>query len=84
MLANILVKYFEAGGPIIGPILITAIVAVAVVANASSGGGARASDAIRKRSRKCSPPRWENGDFREAGAHLKDSSDPISERSGTG
>ena len=31
MLANILVKYFEAGGPIMWPILITAIVAVAVV-----------------------------------------------------
>ena len=31
MLANILVKYFEAGGPIMWPILVTAIVAVAVV-----------------------------------------------------
>ncbi len=31
MLANILVKYFEAGCPIMWPILITAIVAVAVV-----------------------------------------------------
>ena len=31
MVANILVKYFEAGGPIMWPILITALVAVAVV-----------------------------------------------------
>src|SRR6266568_1603954 len=31
MLGNILVKYFEAGGPIMWPILIIAIVAVAVV-----------------------------------------------------
>ena len=31
MLANVLVQYFEAGGPIMYPILITGIVAVAVV-----------------------------------------------------
>jgi biopolymer transport protein ExbB len=31
MLANVLVKYFEAGGPVMWPILITALVAVAVV-----------------------------------------------------
>ena len=31
MVANILVKNFEAGGPVMWPILITALVAVAVV-----------------------------------------------------
>ena len=31
MLANILIKYFEAGGPIMWPILIAGLVAVAVV-----------------------------------------------------
>lgn len=31
MLANILIQYFEAGGPIMWPILVTALVAVAVV-----------------------------------------------------
>lgn len=75
MLANILVKYFEAGGPIMWPILITAIVAVAVV-------GERTFWWWRE-SRKRDPhtlekvfASLENGDFREAARLSKDSEDP--------
>jgi biopolymer transport protein ExbB len=75
MLANILVKYFEAGGPIMWPILITAIVAVAVV-------GERTFWWWRE-SRKRDPntlekvfAALENGDFREAARLSKDSEDP--------
>jgi biopolymer transport protein ExbB len=76
MLANILVKYFEAGGPIMWPILITGIVAVAVV-------GERTFWWWRE-SRKRDPQTLEqlfgaleNGDFGEAGRLSKDSSDPV-------
>ncbi len=76
MLANILVKYFEAGGPIMWPILITAIVAVAVV-------GERIFWWSRE-SLKRDPHTLEkifaaieNGDFREASRLAKDSSDPV-------
>jgi biopolymer transport protein ExbB len=76
MLANILVKYFEKGGPVMWPILITAIVAVAVV-------GERIFWWWRE-SRKRDPQRLEklfatleNGDFREAADLSKDSDDPI-------
>src|SRR5438034_8463347 len=76
MLANILVKYFEAGGPIMWPILITAIVAVAVV-------GERTFWWFRE-SRRREPQTLkkvfaalENGDFREAARLSKDSDDPI-------
>ena len=75
MLANILVKYFEAGGPIMWPILITAIVAVAVV-------GERTFWWWRE-SLKRDPHTLEkvfgaleNGDFREAARLSKDSQDP--------
>src|SRR5882672_4633785 len=76
MLANILIKYFEAGGPIMWPILITAIVAVAVV-------GERTFWWIRE-SRKRDPHTLEKlfaaleaGDFKEASKLSKDSEDPI-------
>ena len=76
MLANILVKYFEAGGPIMWPILITAIVAVAVV-------GERTFWWWRE-SRKRDPATLEklfaaieNGDFRGASRLSKDSDDPV-------
>lgn len=76
MLANILVKYFEAGGPIMWPILITAIVAVAVV-------GERTIWWWRE-SRKRDPQTLEKllaaleaGDFREASRVAKDSEDPV-------
>src|SRR5437016_351492 len=76
MLANILVKYFEAGGPVMWPILITAIVAVAVV-------GERSFWWFRE-SRKRDPQTLEklfaaleNGDFAEASRLSKDTDDPI-------
>src|SRR6266404_3719916 len=76
MLANILVKYFLAGGPIMYPILITAIVAVAVV-------GERVFWWWRE-SLKRDPETLEkvfasleNGDFREAARLSKDSPDPV-------
>ena len=76
MLANILVKYFEAGGPIMWPILITGVVAVAVV-------GERIFWWWRE-SRKRDPETLEklfaaleNGDFREASRLSKDSQDPV-------
>src|SRR5882762_5987227 len=76
MLANVLVKNFEAGGPIMWPILITGIVAVAVV-------GERIFWWWRE-SRKRDPQTLEklfaaleNGDFREASRLSKDSQDPV-------
>jgi biopolymer transport protein ExbB len=76
MLANVLVKNFLAGGPIMYPILITAVVAVAVV-------GERAFWWWRE-SRKRDPETLEklfaaleNGDFREASRLSKDSQDPV-------
>lgn len=76
MLANILVKYFEDGGPIMWPILITAIVAVAVV-------GERTFWWLRE-SRRRDPERLEklfasieNGDFRQASELSKGSKDPV-------
>src|ERR1051325_6705450 len=76
MLANILIKNFEAGGPIMWPILVTAIVAVAVV-------GERIFWWSRE-SRRRDPATLEklfaaleNGDFREASRLSKGSSDPV-------
>jgi biopolymer transport protein ExbB len=76
MLANVLVKYFEAGGPIMWPILITAIVAVAVV-------GERTFWWWRE-SLKRDPQTLEKlfaaleaGDFREASRLSKETNDPI-------
>lgn len=76
MLANILVKYFEAGGPIMWPILITAIVAVAVV-------GERIfwwwRESLRRDPETLEKvfAALENGDFREAGRLSKGSPDPV-------
>lgn len=76
MLANILVKYFEAGGPIMWPILVTAIVAVAVV-------GERIVWWARE-ARKRDPATLEkifaaleNGDFQECARLSKNSQDPV-------
>ena len=76
MFANILIKNFEAGGPIMWPILITAIVAVAVV-------GERTFWWLRE-SRKRDPQTLEKlfaaleaGDFREASKLSKGSEDPV-------
>ena len=76
MLANILVKNFEAGGPVMWPILITGLVAVAVV-------GERTFWWWRE-SRRRDPhtleklfAALENGDFRQASQLSKDSQDPV-------
>lgn len=76
MLANIVVEYFLKGGPIMWPILVVAIVAVAVV-------GERIFWWARESMRR-EPDRLEkifaaleNGDFRAAGILSKDSNDPI-------
>jgi biopolymer transport protein ExbB len=76
MFANVLVKHFEAGGWVMWPILVTAIVAVSVV-------GERAFWWWRE-SRKRDPETLEklfaaleNGDFREASRLAKDSADPV-------
>ena len=76
MLANVLVKYFEAGGPVMWPILITGLVAVAVV-------GERAFWWSRESKRR-NPAGLEKlfgaieaGDFANAARLSKDSTDPI-------
>src|SRR5882724_10378688 len=76
MLANILVKYFEAGGPIMWPILITAIVAVAVVGERTFWWW---RESLRRDPETLEKvfAALENGDFREAARISKDSSDPI-------
>ena len=76
MLANILVKYFEAGGPVMWPILLTAMVAVAVVGERifwwSREGLRRDPETLEKVFAAV-----ENGDFREAARLSKDSQDPV-------
>jgi len=76
MFANILVSYFMKGGPVMWPILITAIVAVSVV-------GERTFWWWRE-SRKRDPERLEqvfaaleNGDFRQAAELSRGSEDPV-------
>lgn len=76
MLANALVKYFEAGGPIMWPILVAALVAVAVV-------GERAVWWWRE-SRHRDPATLEKlfgaietGNFKGASELAKDSADPV-------
>ena len=74
--ANILVEYFEKGGPVMWPILVSAIVAVAVV-------GERSFWWLRESFRRDAEglekvfAAIENGDFRSASELSKDSSDPI-------
>jgi biopolymer transport protein ExbB len=76
MIGNVLVNYFEAGGPVMWPILITALVAVAVV-------GERAVWWLNE-SRKRDPATLEKvfaameaGDFAEASRLARDSADPV-------
>jgi biopolymer transport protein ExbB len=76
MFANVLVKYFEAGGPVMWPILVTALVAVAVV-------GERAWWWWRE-SLKRDPETLEKvfaaiegGDFKEASRLSKGSEDAV-------
>src|SRR5437773_9819600 len=76
MLGNILVKYFEAGGPIMWPILITAIVAVAVVGERTFWWW---RESLRRDPETLEKifAALENGDFREAARLSKDSQDPV-------
>src|SRR5882762_2107544 len=76
MLANILVKYFEAGGPIMWPILITAIVAVAVVGERTFWWW---RESLRRDPETLEKvfAALENGDFAETARLSKDSSDPV-------
>jgi len=76
MLANVLIKNFEAGGPIMWPILVAGIMAVAVV-------GERAFWWWRESLRR-DPQTLEKlfgalevGDFKEASALSKGSADPV-------
>lgn len=76
MLANVIVNYFEAGGPIMWPILLAAIVAVAVV-------GERMFWWIRESGRR-NPAHLETvfaaierGEFATASDLAKDSADPV-------
>jgi len=76
MLANILVEHFEAGGPMMWPILITGVVAVAVV-------GERTFWWWRESCRRDVPTQervfaaMEAGDFAGALRLAKDSADPV-------
>src|SRR3989442_2862251 len=76
MLANILVKNFEAGGPVMWPILVTAVVAVAVV-------GERTFWWWRESHRRDPATlekvfgALEHGDFREASRLSRDFAEPI-------
>jgi len=76
MLANVIANYFEAGGPIMWPILVAALVAVAVV-------GERSFWWLRE-SRRRNPAQLERGfesietgDFTTASSLAKDSPDPV-------
>lgn len=76
MFANVLVKYFEAGGPIMWPILIAGIVAVAVVGERVFWWSCE--------SRRRNPGLLEKvfaaieaGDFSQATQLSKDSTDPV-------
>jgi len=76
MLANIIIEYFYKGGPVMWPILVTAIVAVAVV-------GERIFWWWRESLRRAPQTlekilgALENGDFKEAARLSRDSQDPI-------
>ncbi len=76
MFANILVKYFEAGGPVMWPILITALVAVAVVGERAFWwlGESRKRDAATLEKVFAA---MEAGDFTEASRLSKNSADPV-------
>jgi len=76
LLANIVVEHFEKGGPVMWPILITALVAVAVV-------GERTVWWVRESLRRDRQglerifAAIENGDFQAAARQAKESTDPV-------
>src|SRR5438045_2988598 len=76
MLANILVENFMRGGPVMWPILITALVAVAVIGERIFWWWRES----RRRDRRTLEKLFaalENGDFREASRLAKDSEDAV-------
>src|SRR6267142_325416 len=76
MLANILVKNFQAGGPVMWPILITGIVAVAVVGERTFWWWRESSRRDPETLEKLFAA-LENGDFRQAADLSRDSQDPV-------
>lgn len=76
LLANILVEYFEKGGPVMWPILITAIVAVAVVGERTFWW---ARESLRRDPEGMEKifAAIENGDFQTAALQAKESTDPV-------
>lgn len=76
LLANILIKYFLAGGPIMWPILVTAVVAVAVVGERTFWWW---RESLRRNPKALERlfAALENGDFPEAARISKDSKDPV-------
>lgn len=76
MFANVLVKYFEAGGPIMWPILITGIVAVCVVGERTFWWW---RESLRRDSNTLEKlfAAIENGDFKEASNLSRGSRDPV-------
>jgi len=76
LLANILVEYFEKGGPVMWPILITAIVAVAVVGERTFWW---ARESLRRDPAELEKifAAIENGDFLTAARQAKESTDPV-------
>lgn len=76
MLANILIKYFEAGGPIMWPILIAGLVAVAVVGERTFWWW---RESVRRDAATLEKifAALESGDFKAAVNQAKDSNDPV-------
>lgn len=76
MLANIVVQFFEAGGPIMWPILLSALVTIAVVGERVfwwwRESLRRDPDSMEKVLAS-----MENADFAQAVAHAKNTQDPI-------
>jgi len=76
IIANVIVDYFEAGGPIMWPILVAAIVAVAVVSERVVWWSREA----RRRNPQLLESIFaeiERGEFEAASTQAKDSTDPI-------
>lgn len=76
MFANIIVEYFMRGGPIMWPILVVAIVAVAVVGERLFWWGREAAKRDPRRLEDIFAS-LENGDFRAASRQAANSNDPV-------
>ena len=76
MLANILIKYFEQGGPIMWPILVSGLVAVAVVGERTFWWWRESTRRDPQTLEKLFAA-LEGGDFAQASSLSKDSADPV-------